>query len=119
MKASTSTLSDTQLGQQIVQQYYDDLNQGNCQDAYALWNRSQQSVKEFCDGFQHTIYDDVRLGNATKPSDSTVKVPVTITALEKTQQGATQRSVYAGYYIVSKQSDNSWKIIYGELNQVT
>ena len=116
MKASTSTLSDTQLGQQVIQQYYDDLNQGNCQDAYALWNRPQQSVKAFCDGFQHTIYDDVRFGNATKPSESTVKVSVTITVLEKTQQGETQRSVYTGYYIVSKQNDNSWKITYGDLN---
>ncbi len=62
------------------------------------------------------IHDDVSFGNVTKVSDSTVKVPVTITALEETQDGGTQQRVYIGYYLVSKQSDASWKITYGELH---
>jgi hypothetical protein len=33
-----------------------------------------------------------------------------VTFTEEIQQGGTQQSNYTGYYITSKQDDNSWKI---------
>jgi hypothetical protein len=107
---TSTTSSDTQLAQQTVQQYYDDINKQNYQDAYNLWQTPKQSFAQFRSGFKDTKHDDVSFGNVTQQQDGTVKVTVTVTATEVTQQGGTQQSIYGGYYVIAKQIDNSWKI---------
>jgi hypothetical protein len=107
---SIPTLSDTQSGQQIIQEYYEDINKQNYQGAYNLWKTPQQSFAQFRSGFQHTKHDDVSFGNVTQQPDGSVKVTVTVSATEETQQSGTQQSTYTGYYMTGKQNNNAWKI---------
>jgi hypothetical protein len=63
--AMTATLNDTQLAQQTVQQYHNDIHKQNYQDAYNLWQTPQQSFAQFRSGLQYTKHDEVSFGNAT------------------------------------------------------
>lgn len=107
---STTTRSDTQLGQQTIQQYYDDLNQQHYRDAYNLWKNPPESFVQFRSGFQRTRHDNVRFDNVIWQSDGAVKVTVTVTATEEIRPDRTEQSFYAGYYMAAKQDNNSWKI---------
>jgi hypothetical protein len=80
---STNSTSDTQLGQQVIQQYYIHINQQNYQGTHNLWATPQESFAQFNNGFQYTKHDDRSDGNVTKQFDGTVQVTVTVTATEE------------------------------------
>lgn len=111
-----TTPTAAQQGQALIQEYYNDVNARNYQAAYNLWKNSQQTFQDFKNGYKNTLNDKITFGDSVVQSDGTVKVTVTVVATQKTSSG-TQQTTYQGYYLVEQQSDNSWKIIGGNLVQ--
>ena len=90
-----------QKAQDVVQQYYNDINKQDFQDAYQLWSndyRNAHSFQDFEQGFASTKRDDVAFGVANAQSDGTVVVPATLYA---TDQSGTVKS-YQGNYVVGE-----------------
>jgi ketosteroid isomerase-like protein len=110
-----SQSSATQQAAAVVQQYYNDINKHNYGSAYALWKSNPQSQAAFSQGFQHTLKDLLTINQTAQQTDGTVQVTVTVSATEKTASGGQQQNTYHGSYVLAQQTDNSWKIISGNL----
>ena len=85
-----------------VSLYYADINAKNYQSAYTRWGshyRSSTSYQTFSQGFANTQRDSLQLGVASRLSDGTVKVPVTVVATVSST-GSITVNTYQGYYIV-------------------
>ena len=93
--------------QQVVQSYYDALNQHDYQSAYQLWGTDYQQnhpYNQFAAGFAATQHDDLQLGTTTQLSSGVYRVDVTVTATEEASNGSTTTSTYTGSYIVGQQN---------------
>jgi Tfp pilus assembly protein PilX len=112
---SGSPSSAMQQAEAAIQQYYNDINQHNYTSAYALWKNNSQSQATFSQGFQNTLNDQLTINQAAQQADGTVKITVTVSATEKTASGGQQQSTYHGDYVLAQQTNNSWKIMSGNL----
>ncbi|HZR43048.1 MAG TPA: zinc ribbon domain-containing protein [Ktedonobacteraceae bacterium] len=108
--------ANTQQAQTVVQQYYNAINQKDFQTAYGLWKANTQSYAAFTNGYKNTQNDALTISDTTVQQDGTVKVTVTVNATEKATSGI-KHSTYTGYYIVGQQTDGTWKILDGMLQQ--
>jgi serine/threonine protein kinase len=105
--AATPTPQGVAQAQQVVQSYYDALNQHDYQKAYQLWGTDYQQnhpYDQFAAGFAAMQHDDLQLGTPAQLSDGVYRVDVTVTATEKASNGSTTTSTYAGSYIVEEQN---------------
>lgn len=96
----------------VVNEFYSDLNKWNYPAAFSLL--SSGNYCSFVDGYAHTIHDDISIGKTTKNSDGTIRVDLTIQALEKLSQG-TVTTTYQAYETVG-QENGAWKIQGGGQN---
>ena len=109
----TPALSPAQQAQAIVQQYYDDINNADYQSAYNLWGASYQSshsYSSFSNGFANTVHDTISFGTITPLPDGTIRVSITLQAIENNSSGGTTTSTFQGYYNVG-QENGSWKLL--------
>ncbi len=112
--SSTQTAQpSTQQAQAVIQQYYDDINKHDYNAAYALWQQYPQSLAAFSSGFQNTLNDQLTIDRVVQQPDGTVKITVTVNAVEQTNGGGQKQSTYHINYQLARQPDNSWKIIHG------
>jgi serine/threonine protein kinase len=105
MPPATPTETTAQLAQDLVQQYYNDINKQDFQDAYQLWSASYRSAHPFQDfeqGFASTTHDDVVFGKTATRSDGTVSVPLTLYVTDQSDTGLTIKA-YQGSYIVGEE----------------
>jgi len=114
----TTPASPIEQAKGVVQQYYTDVNNKNYQNAYNLWkwDAKAPSFTTFQNGYANTEHDALTIKSATRLSDGTVKVALTIIATERVN-GGTQQHTYTGYYIVGKDA-GTWKILRGILNRI-
>ncbi len=101
------SLSDAQQARQVVQRYYEALNQWNYQAAFNL--RKLTNYCAFVNGYEHTEHDDFVVGNAIAQKDGTYRVAITIKATERIEAG-TALSTYQGYQTVGT-VNGVWKIL--------
>ncbi len=114
-----STMAGTTAGpdqaQRVIQQYYAAINRQDYQAAYSLWKNNPRSFNDFSDGFQNTKGDQLTIAQTEELGDGTVKITVTVQAIEASSNGKFQNT-YGGYYIVG-QDDNAWKIFDASLHK--
>ncbi len=95
-----------QQAQSVIDRYYTAINNKDYQTAYDLWLNHPAAYQNFANGFADTSHDDYTVDNIVSQSNGTVWVYITLQATSTSYQQTT----YQGYYIVSSQSDGSWKI---------
>ncbi|GHO77267.1 hypothetical protein KSD_50380 [Ktedonobacter sp. SOSP1-85] len=110
---SSSASNDLDEAKVVVEQYYQNWEQKNYQEAYALLDPSYQqqySYQTLLPYYRHTHKSCVNLGQATRISTTQTRVDVTDNAIEDNlADGGTATNRYAGYFIVSQQG-NVWKL---------
>jgi serine/threonine-protein kinase len=104
-----SPVSRAQQARDVVQRYYNALNQWDYQTAFNL--RELNNYCAFVNGYEHTEHDDITIGNATLQQDGTYLIPVTIKATERIASG-TALTIYQVAQIVGK-VNGTWKILPG------
>jgi hypothetical protein len=109
----TPTPAAQQQAQLVIDHYYTAINNKDYQTAYNLWVNYPDSYQNFVNGFADTKHDDYQIGQVLPQSDGTVQVNLTLVATSN----SSQQTNYQGYYIVGQQSDGSWKITRGSLQQ--
>jgi hypothetical protein len=113
----TTAATPSQQAGDIVQEFYDDINQRNYPQAYNLLGKSFQSTMSYCQfvaGYAGTKHDQIVFDTVAPLPDGTVDVEVTIDA-EASTGG---HSSYQWNGIVG-QEDGSWKILKATQQQVS
>ncbi len=90
----------------VVRDYYDAINRGAYDRAYALWSgrgsASGKSLQQFSDGFAETGRDSIdikRPGRVDAAAGNRfVEIPVKVTAINRDQS----RSTYSGIYVLRR-----------------
>lgn len=90
----------------VVRDYYDAINRGAYERAYALWSgrgsASGKSLQQFSDGFAETGRDSIdikRPGRVDAAAGNRfVEIPVKVTAINRDQS----RSTYSGIYVLRR-----------------
>jgi hypothetical protein len=116
----TSTPTSAQIAQAVVLQYYDDINNKNYQDAYNLQkfsDQGNQGYDHFVNGYANTLHVDVTIDNIFPLADGTVRVEVTLHALDSTSSGNVTKT-YQGYYIVGP-DNGTWKLLSAHIMQTS
>jgi DNA-binding protein Fis len=96
----------------VLTQYYAHINAKDYQDAYNLWGtayHNSTTYQQFVAGFANTqsVSFTVQQG-AMVLNEGSVKVPVTIRSLDKTQSGVVTHT-YQGYYIIGTEG-STWQL---------
>ena len=106
------TVTPTAEAEQVIQQYYTDINNRDYRAAYALLTPGFQSYlgsyNRFAAGYANTKHDDISFGTARQPSAGNVDVVTTIRALEAGSQGDVTSTYRFRYRIV--RLNGVWKI---------
>ncbi|GAC1366095.1 MAG: hypothetical protein NVS2B12_27590 [Ktedonobacteraceae bacterium] len=100
--------------EQVIQEYYNDVNKHDYKAAYSLLTPEFQSYlnyDSFVQGYGNTRHDDISFGNAVQLSINNVEVPTTISALENRPQGSVTSTYHIRYRVVHR--SNGWKIMSG------
>jgi hypothetical protein len=110
----TAVVLDTDTAQQLVEQFYTDINAKQYDAAYNLlspeWQQTQ-SRQNFDNGYQDTVMDTLTINNAQQLSAATVQVNVQLVA-----QNTNGTVTYVGYYIVTIEN-GQLLLLKGDLNQ--
>ena len=100
--------------QQVVQQYYADVNARDYLGAFNLMADSnptkQVGLTSFTQGYQNTAHDVLVVNGTQLRGDGTVEVDVNLTATD-TSNATTS---FSGYYLVGV-VNGSWLILQGSL----
>lgn len=115
---------------QVIRNYYNAITRRDYQQAYSAWDRdgaaSQQSFKQFKQGFANTKSTAVQVGEPGQldgaAGSSYIKIPVTVTAV--TKDGTQQR--FRGNYVLRRVNDvpgstleqRKWHLYSANLTQV-
>lgn len=118
ISTTTGVVAPTDQARQVIQSYYDSINQQNYQQAYNLWQNNPQTYQQFQNGFKNTKHDTLSITDTNQQPDGTVRVAVNIKATEKASGNSEKTTIFNGYYIVKQQSSGTWKIIDGQLQQM-
>jgi hypothetical protein len=113
----TIAATPSQQAGDIVQEFYNDINQRNYPEAYNVLGKSFQSSMPYCQfvaGYADTKHDQIVFDTVAPLPDGTVDVEVTIDA--EASIGA--HSSYQWNGIVG-QEDGSWKILKATQQQVS
>ena len=109
---STITPSPTEAAlngpnaQALINQFYTDINTKQLDAAYNLLSTTYQNTQSrdsFKSGYQTTVNDTWTLGDTQTLADGSIKVPITLTAIDN-KNGTNVTTVYSGYYIVIKEN---------------
>lgn len=103
--------------QALINQFYTDINNKQLDAAYDLLSTNYQSAQSrdnFKAGYQTTVKDTWTLGDTQTLSDGSIKVPITLTAIDN-KNGTNVTTDYSGYYIVIKEN-GQLRIDQGNLN---
>ena len=115
--ASTSTATNNKTPEQaakdVVQRYYDSVNNKDYQTAYHLWKNNKQDFTEFKNGYKNTLQDTVTFDSVVKQPDGKMRVNITLDATESVK-GKTRHTTYLLYYLIEKQPDGTWLIFDGD-----
>jgi hypothetical protein len=98
----TRVVLNGQTAGALIQQFYAYINNKQYDSAYDLLSQQYQqtqSRQNFDSGFQNTIQDTLTILKTATQSDGSVRVDVTLAALEN-KNGAQVTTNYAGFYIV-------------------
>ncbi len=109
---STPPATPTGEAEQVIQQYYTDINNRDYRAAYNLLTPGFQSYlgsyDHFASGYANTKRDDISFGTARQLSAGNVDVVTNIRALETRSQGDVTSSYRFRYRVV--RLNGSWKI---------
>ena len=110
---SGSTTAPSQIvvtaneGEELVQQYYGDIDKGDFQDAYQLWGtdfQQKNSYNQFVAGFHLTVSVTLQVDSSQTSTDGNCSVGVTVTSRDQPSTGPTIFTTYEGSYIVGRQN---------------
>ena len=109
---TTLPVTPTTQAEQVIQDYYADVNNRDYRAAYNLLTPGFQSYlgsyDRFAQGYSNTKRDDISFGIARQPSVGNVDVVTTIRALEARPQGDVTTTYRLKYRVV--RLNGSWKI---------
>lgn len=97
------------LAKNTVQQFYDDIDQWKYSQAFKLLNGN---YCHFVNGYAATLHDKVTITGATRNTDGSYNVAITLKATELLPSGQVI-TTYQGYQVARQESDGSWKIVGG------
>ena len=110
--ATPKPATPTAEAEQVIQEYYTDVNNRDYRSAYALLAPGFQSYlgsyDRFAQGYSNTKHDDISLGTARQVSPGNVDVVTTVHALEARPQGDVTTTYHLRYKVV--RLNGLWKI---------
>ena len=101
--------SPSDLAKKTVQQFYDDIDQWKYPQAFKLLSGN---YCHFVNGYAATLHVKVTITGATRNTDGSYNVAITLKATELFPSGQVI-TTYQGYQVARQGNDGSWKIVGG------